>query len=108
MTAARQQNSTQSQPGQMCVTIHRKPFSAQSAVASADPRYSSCVTKQLFTFALGRGSEVRDREYLDYMTSEWSAGGQRLRDLIKLVVTSDPFRLRRGEVSTARIAGSEP
>lgn len=77
-------------------------------IIAADPRYSSCVTKQLFTFALGRGTDLRDQEYLDYMTGEFTAGGSKLRDLIKLVVTSEPFRLRRGEASNARVSGSEP
>jgi hypothetical protein len=77
-------------------------------IIAQDPRYSSCVTKQLFTFALGRGTGPRDLEYLKYMTNEFRAGGSKLRDLIKLVVTSEPFRLRRGEASDARVSGSEP
>lgn len=77
-------------------------------IIAADPRYSSCVTRQLFTFALGRGTDPRDQEYLDYMTQEFTAQGSKLRDLIKLVVTSEPFRLRRGEASNARVSGSEP
>jgi hypothetical protein len=73
-------------------------------VIASDPRYSSCVSKQLMTFALGRGTDARDREYLEYITAEFTAGGSKLRDLIKLVVTSEPFRLRRGEAAS----GSEP
>jgi hypothetical protein len=44
------------------------------------------------------------------MTDEFTAGGSKLRDLIKLVVTSEPFRLRRGEAPGARfvVSGSEP
>jgi hypothetical protein len=62
-----------------------------------DPRYARCTTRQVFTYALGRGAEVRDVRHLDFITQEFTAGGSRLRDLIKLVVTSEPFRLRRGE-----------
>jgi hypothetical protein len=77
-------------------------------IIASDPRYSRCVSKQLLTFALGRGTDARDREYLEHITNEFTAGGSKLRDLIKLVVTSEPFRLRRGEASEARVSGSEP
>jgi hypothetical protein len=59
----------------------------------------------VFTYALGRGAAVRDIKYLDHITEEFSAGGSKLRDLIKLIATSEPFRLRRGE---AVEAGSQP
>jgi hypothetical protein len=70
-----------------------------------DPRYARCTSRQVFTYALGRGAAVPDIKYLDHITEEFSAGGSKLRDLIKLIATSEPFRLRRGE---AVEAGSQP
>lgn len=71
---------------------------------SGDPRFGRCASKQLFTYALGRGSEPRDRKYIDHIAVEFAAGGYKMKDLIALIVTSEPFRLRRGETVKA---GSE-
>lgn len=72
---------------------------------ASDPRYSRCVTRQVFTYALGRGVGVRDFSHLDHITQQFDGSGSRLKDLIQLIVKSEPFRLRRGEPVTQ---GSQP
>jgi Protein of unknown function (DUF1592)/Protein of unknown function (DUF1588)/Protein of unknown function (DUF1587)/Protein of unknown function (DUF1585)/Protein of unknown function (DUF1595)/Ca-dependent carbohydrate-binding module xylan-binding len=62
-----------------------------------DPRFPRCVTKQVMTYALGRGLNERDDAQLDRIVRDWTASGQELRALIERVVLSDAFRLRRAE-----------
>lgn len=76
-----------------------------SDIIASDPRYLRCVTRQVFTYALGRGVGVRDFNHLDHITQQFEGNGATLKELIKLVVTSEPFRLRRGEPATT---GSQP
>lgn len=62
-----------------------------------DPRFAECVTEKLFVYALGRGPRAEDEGYLEDMTHAFADGGYRLRDLVRLVATSEPFRYRAGE-----------
>jgi hypothetical protein len=68
-----------------------------AALLTRDPRYPRCVTQQWFTYALGRGPEVFDNPVIDRITTEWSAAGLRLRDLVMRVTASESFLQRRGE-----------
>ncbi len=61
-------------------------------IIATDPRYSRCVTRQVFTYALGRGVGVRDFSHLDHITQQFEGSGSKLKDLIQLIVTSEPFR----------------
>lgn len=70
---------------------------ALAALLARDPRYPRCVTRQWFTYALGRGPEPYDDAALDAISHDWSAAGMRLRDLVTRIVTSDSFTQRRGE-----------
>ncbi len=62
-----------------------------------DPRISSCAVEKAFIYALGRGVDSADEFYLDQVDLAFREQGSSLRSLIKLVVTSEPFRYRRGE-----------
>lgn len=66
-------------------------------VLAADDRFTSCVTRQMTTYALGRGVERWDAADLQSIEIQWRRAGLRLRDLIELVVLSDAFTQRRGE-----------
>lgn len=70
-----------------------------SGLLSEDARFSACVTEKLFTYALGRGAEKTDAPYLDHINQELGERGQRLRELVKIIATSEPFRMRRGDLS---------
>jgi hypothetical protein len=67
------------------------------AIITADEQFSSCAVKKMFTYALGRGAVPSDNEYFGQMSEDFRAGGMKLRQLVKLVVMSEPFRFRRGE-----------
>jgi hypothetical protein len=77
-----------------------KTFDGAAAMASIlaeDPRFGACAATKLFTYALGRGTTPADAPYLQDIATDFKEGGHHLRDLVKLVATSEPFRLRRGE-----------
>lgn len=63
----------------------------------ADPRYGRCVTEKLFTYALGRAPAKTDKLFLDHIEGEFGTHGSKLKELIRLIATSEPFRMRRGE-----------
>jgi len=67
------------------------------ALIGQDPRFLSCVSKQLFIYALGREIENYDSGTLQKLQTDWLARGATLRNLMKQVVVSDAFRFRRGE-----------
>ena len=69
-----------------------------STLLTGDERLPRCIAKQLLTYALGRGTEKYDNDDLDAMTAAFVAGGFQMPELIELVVLSDAFRMRRGEV----------
>ena len=66
-------------------------------VITKDPRFPRCVAKKMYTYALGRGPVKADDPWLDQLTTDFTSKGSRLRELIKLLVKSEPFRTRRGE-----------
>ncbi len=67
------------------------------AILHEDERLGRCVAEKMFTYALGRGAEKNDKEALAHIGEEFEARGQTLKGLIKLIATSEPFRMRRGE-----------
>ncbi len=64
-----------------------------------DPRLPACMVEQVFTYALGRGVRRADEPYLEMMTAAFAERGYLFEELMVLVATSDPFRMRRGEVA---------
>ncbi|NUP08140.1 MAG: DUF1592 domain-containing protein [Polyangiaceae bacterium] len=62
-----------------------------------DDRLPSCAAEKVFTYALGRAPANTDRAYLETIVEDFQASGLSLRELLKLVVTSEPFMYRRGE-----------
>ncbi|MGV3623534.1 MAG: DUF1592 domain-containing protein [Archangium sp.] len=68
-----------------------------SATLSHDPAFTQCMTRHLFTYALGRAPVNTDRCTLKQMNSAFEQSGYRLPALITALVTSDTFTSRRGE-----------
>lgn len=71
-----------------------------------DPRFPRCLTKQLMTYALGRGVEESDAPFLSQIEKDLPGRGSTLRGLVTLIATSEPFRMRRGEPISGN--GGEP
>ena len=70
-----------------------------AAQVKADPKTPHCVAERLLTYALGRGLEDGDEMHLDAITAAFQTNGRSLENLITAIVQSEPFRMRRGEVS---------
>ncbi|MBK8255996.1 MAG: DUF1592 domain-containing protein [Polyangiaceae bacterium] len=64
---------------------------------SKDPRFGQCLTKQLMTYALGRGVGDDDAPFLETIEKDLADSGNTLPALLELIATSEPFRMRRGE-----------
>lgn len=65
-------------------------------IISNNDQFPRCVAEHMTTYALGRGLGRTDEAWLDTITEDYLADGGHLRALILAIVTSDPFRMRRG------------
>jgi hypothetical protein len=54
-------------------------------------QFDRCLTEKVLTYALGRQLEIGDRPATDQILAELNAKNGGLRDLIRLVVLSEPF-----------------
>ncbi|MCY1007393.1 DUF1592 domain-containing protein [Nannocystis pusilla] len=62
-----------------------------------EPDFLRCVARKTFIYALGRAVGLKDIPYLDGVTETFSANDRRFSDLVVSLVTSEPFRMRRGD-----------
>ena len=67
-----------------------------SAVIAEDPRFPTCLTRQLTTYALGRGPVPADRDPLVDIEAAFAESGYRFEELIVAIATSELFGSRRG------------
>jgi len=69
-----------------------------------DPSFASCVTQQLYTYALGRGPQTSadhmDPALLKRDADAFRAAGYPMAALVTSIVTGDTFLKRRGEPAT--------
>jgi hypothetical protein len=72
-----------------------------SDTITADPQFAACVADNLFTYGTGRMIIASDRPYLRQVQERWRSGVPSLRRLIQTLVSSEPFRYRRANVSAA-------
>ncbi|MGB5812856.1 MAG: DUF1592 domain-containing protein [Polyangiales bacterium] len=75
---------------------------AMAALIQADARLDICVVEKLFTYALGRPPDASEHPFLESMAEDFAADGAAFPELIKLLVTSEPFRTRRGTLEEAQ------
>ncbi|MFG0335917.1 MAG: DUF1592 domain-containing protein [Maioricimonas sp. JB049] len=66
--------------------------------------FCRCLTEKLLTYALGRGLEFYDRCAVDTIMGESAQQDYRFSAVLKAIVTSEPFLMRRGE----ELAAQEP
>ncbi len=60
------------------------------------PQISRCFIEKLLTFGLGRGLEYYDRPVVDRIAATVTQGDDKFSTVIREIVRSEPFRLRRG------------
>ena len=76
------------------------PFDGLLALTDAlseDTRLLTCVRDKMMTYALSREIVASDASYTQKVQDQWTADGFGLASLLKRIVSSDPFRYRRGE-----------
>jgi hypothetical protein len=56
--------------------------------------FAKSLTEKLLAYATGRHIMASDRPHIDHIVTESATNGEGLRDLIKLVVMSQPFRAK--------------
>jgi hypothetical protein len=68
-----------------------------SRLIAQDPRYATCVTKNLLTYGAGRSfSSAESMGYADALTQRtMAAGGGKWRSWITMVASSEAFRTNR-------------
>ncbi|MEZ4295242.1 MAG: DUF1585 domain-containing protein [Polyangiaceae bacterium] len=75
-------------------------------IIASDPRFTRCLTKQVMTYALGRGVDEKDEPFLSQIETALPESGGTLHALMALVAQSEAFRTRRGEPVSGE--GGEP
>ena len=71
------------------------PAGLKDALLRHPERFVTTVTEKLMTYALGRGVEYYDAPAVRAIVRASAAGGYRLSSLVKGVVRSAPFQMRR-------------
>ena len=56
-----------------------------------EPDFARCLTEKMLTYATGRRLEPFDRGEINRITTALAENGNRLRDLVHLVATSEIF-----------------
>jgi hypothetical protein len=73
-----------------------------------DPRFPSCMTKKVLTYALGRGLEAAcDADAMKKLGDEWKADNYNLKNHIVRLAQSDLFRSARAFVDTTGMPAEE-
>lgn len=67
-----------------------------SKILENDPRFRTCVTKKLMTYALGRALAAEDQCTVNRLAQDQIGPAVPFSTLVKGVVTSDPFRKQSG------------
>jgi hypothetical protein len=62
-----------------------------------ETEYAQQVTRAMLTYALGRGLEPYDRCAVDQITTVLAQNDYRFRTLVREIVLSMPFQMRRGD-----------
>ncbi|HET9931803.1 MAG TPA: DUF1592 domain-containing protein, partial [Polyangiaceae bacterium] len=68
-----------------------------SGLVTKDERLLDCAAQKMMTYALSREVVESDAAYLRDIEAQWANDGMGLAALLKRIVLSDAFRLRRGE-----------
>jgi hypothetical protein len=73
------------------------PVDLKNVLLAKKDVFTRCLAEKMLIYALGRGSERSDRRTLDTIVKATGREGYKFSALVTAIVTSDPFRLRRGK-----------
>lgn len=68
-----------------------------SSLLAKDDRFAGCMTQKLFVYSLGRDVDDADAPALEQLGKAWAKNDLNVRQLVKQMVLSEPFRSRRAE-----------
>lgn len=71
------------------------PMELVALLKQREEDFRRCLTEKMVTFAIGRGLESADRQYINEIAKATLAHGDTLPALIQEIVKSEPFRQRR-------------
>lgn len=69
-------------------------------LANRKAQFTSALAEKLLTYALGRGVERQDKCVLEEINQQLAEQDYRFSLLVTAIVTSEPFRMKRGEGDT--------
>ena len=73
------------------------PVELKALLRGRMPQFTQSLAERMLTYALGRGVEPYDRLVVKDLVARTEADGYRLQALVQGIVSSVPFRERRGE-----------
>jgi hypothetical protein len=82
------------------------PAELTTVLAARGEDVARCVAEKLLTYALGRGLEYYDRCAVDRIVQRLQAQGYRSSELVRGIVLSEPFRLRRADAGPETITAA--
>jgi hypothetical protein len=83
------------------------PGELRLALKGKAPQFTRNLSERLLTYALGRGIESSDRCNLDEIAANVAKRNYRFSALVSEIVTSEPFRYRRGDQPVAKVASAK-
>ena len=75
----------------------RSAVELENLLAAQPQSFAECVTEKMLTYALGRGLERYDKPAVRQIITRLSASDYRFSTLIREIVNSMPFQMRRGD-----------
>jgi hypothetical protein len=75
------------------------PAELKKILVGKKDQFTRCLAEKLLTYALGRGLEYYDKRAVDRITAGAAKSDYKFSALVTEIVTSDPFRLRRGRTT---------
>ena len=73
------------------------PKELKQILLEQEDEFARCLTEKLLTYALGRGLEFYDEPVLEEIVASLRQNEYRFATLIYEIVSSRPFKRRRGE-----------
>ena len=75
----------------------------QQILIARKDEFASAFTERLLTYALARGIGARDQPVVRSIARAAAADGYRIQTIIKAIVASEPFRLRKTPLTTKAV-----
>ncbi|MBC2650919.1 DUF1592 domain-containing protein [Novosphingobium flavum] len=92
-------------------TFDGKPYSGLlglTALLRESPDVTSCLVQRVFEYALGREARALDADWLNQANARFSAQGNRVPELMRLIASSDAIAATRPATTATAASSSSP